>query len=625
MKKLLFLCSAILIAAISLNAQVLYSDDFESYNVDEGIALQCPEWWDTWSGDPGSDEDPLVSDNYALSGTKSVQVFGNNDGVIDFGGITEGRYRVEFYILIAEGRQGYYNIMQNFNPSGTGLVWGLQVFFQNGVCTIDGGGQSAASFNYEAGEWMKFQHFIDLNSDWIDMYVNDQLILAYQWSNGTFGTGGVNQLGAFDFYAWNEGGTCEYYMDDFLIEEVETPYPPTNFNAEIINDNDVLLTWNAPEEGEPVSYSIVRNGNEIALVGDSVLTYTDENLFPQTYTYQLYAFYGTSSGYSSSAGIEVVTIPGGNQRELVLFETFTGTWCPYCPTAAQASQMMETEGLSVAKIQYQVNDYYETPASPVRHNFYFDLFGDPEADGFGVPTTIINGTTALEGTAPTVQEHFEIYEYYYEEYINIPTLYTIDAFAQITADPSVWEVDITVEETFPYFDDEMRLMVVLTETNIPESWHGETSLNNVARSMYPDANGTVLDFSTNNPIQESFNITIDPDYDVDNCYVIMFVQNMVNGDVNVAYKLKLTDVTSVKSIVDNNINIYPNPSNGIINVKSGENIHRVEVINTSGQIIYSQLVDNYNAGFDLSEHAKGVYFLKVYTNKDVSVHKLIKN
>ena len=116
--------------------------------------------------------------------------------------------------------------MQNFNPSGSGLVWGMQVMLKNGVMTIDGMGYGAATYNYTPGTWFKVQHFIDLNSDWVDMYIDDQLVHAYQWSKGVSGTGTLNKLDAFDFYAWDDdgNGTPEYYMDNFLIEEVETPY-----------------------------------------------------------------------------------------------------------------------------------------------------------------------------------------------------------------------------------------------------------------------------------------------------------------------------------------------------------------------------------------------------------------
>lgn len=624
MKTHIYFCLAVLIlASVGVKSQVLYSDDFESYTVGQGIALQSPEWWDTWSGSPGSAEDPLVSDNYALSGTKSIQVYGDNDGVIDFGGITEGRYRVEFYILIPSGRQGYYNIMQNFNPQGQNLIWGLQVFFQNGVCTIDGNGAAAASFNYVPGEWMKFQHFIDLNSDWIDMYVDDQLIHAYQWSMGTFGQGGINQLGAFDFYAWNVGGTCEYYMDDFLIEEVETPYPPTNLNTEIVNGNDVILTWEAPTEGDPQSYSVVRGGVQIAVV-DSELTYTDENLYPQSYTYDLYAFYGPSSGYSSSAGPAVVNIPGGNEREFVLFEVFTGTWCQFCPRAAQAFQMMHSANLDVAVLAYHAGDPYETPNTGVIMDYYVPFYAEPGSTSFGFPATIMNGMEGFEGAMPSAQEQFEVYEYYYNQYINIPTVYTIDAHVQPHhSNPEIYELEVTVEETFPYFDDEIRLMVALTETAIPESWLGQTHVNNVVRSMYPNANGTVMDFAGQTVINQQFSLNVFEAYVHENCSVVVYLQNRNTAHVMAALKIPVIDLTDAKINKTTEIMMYPNPAAESVTITSDEKINNLEIYNTAGQTLINLAVDNFDTEICLSKYDKGVYFVKIYTDSNVSVKKLI--
>ncbi|HOZ31086.1 MAG TPA: hypothetical protein PLL66_09230, partial [Bacteroidales bacterium] len=172
-KNLLLIFAGLILAVGYLNAQVMYSDDFESYTAGLGIAEQEGNVWDTWNGDPGSEEDPLVSDAYAYQGTQSIQVAGTNDGVIEFADLTTGRYRIEFYIMVPEGKLGYYNIMQNFNPAGTGLVWGMQTMFKDGVMTIDGMGYGAVEHNYTPGTWLKVQHFIDLNSDWVDMYIDD--------------------------------------------------------------------------------------------------------------------------------------------------------------------------------------------------------------------------------------------------------------------------------------------------------------------------------------------------------------------------------------------------------------------------------------------------------------------
>lgn len=618
-KTILFLAAFLLVGIFCIQAQVMYTDDFESYTVGEGIAEQESTWWNTWSGTPGSAEDPTVSNTYAYSGTKSIKVFGSNDGVIEFDDLTTGRYRVEFYLYVPAGRQGYYNIMQNFNPSGAGLVWGMQVFIQNGMMTIDGAGEAAATVPYTAGTWIKVQHFIDLDNDWVDMYIDDVLVHAYQWSKGTFNDGsGINKLDAFDFYAYNDGGTCEYYMDNFLIEQVETPVPPSNFAYEIVNDNDVVLTWDAPGTGDPENYTIVRDGIQVGTTSD--LTFTDEGLYPNDYEYQLYAYYGTNMGYSASAGLLEVTIPGGNERQFVVYEIFTGTWCQYCPTAAQAIDMMEDENLDVAIIEYhgpEGSDEFANPAITARMLYYQPFFEDPddEDDDFGFPTTIMNGMNGIEGALTTVADMNEYYDYFYEQIKPIPAIYTISPNIEvISTNPYEYNVTIDVEETFHYYDHPMKLFVVLTESNIAYSWQTLNELNFVCRAMFPDQNGLDLDFSTETIDQHSVDVIVDASYDILNCQLVMFVQDLTTAEIMQASKIKMSDYVTTPVNNQNSISVYPNPANDMINLNSAETINSVVISNIAGQTVFSSNPAASAYTIQVGNLASGIYMISVETN-----------
>ena len=623
-KNLLLLFAGFILAAGYINAQVLYSDDFDSYTAGQGIATQETTWWDTWSGEPGSAEDPLVSANYAYSGANSIQIAGTNDGVIEFADLTTGRYRVEFYIYVPTGKVAYWNIMQNFNPSGAGLIWGMQIFMIDGEMSIDGAGEGAATVSFNHDEWIKVQHFIDLDSDWADLYVNDQLVHAYQWSKGTFNDGsGVNKLDAFDFYAWTDGGTPEYYMDNFLIEEVETPYPPTNFAYTLENGNDVVLTWDAPTEGTPESYSIARDG---VVVGNTTeLTFTDLNIYPNTYEYSLLAYYGTSAGYSAPQPLEVV-IEGGNERNFVTFEIFTSVNCVYCPTAADAIDQIVADGNDAVVMEYHGDglgpDPFTTVITDYREQLYVPLY-DEDLDGFGYPTTISNGAAGIEGAYPTVADMKEYYQYYYDEQKSIPAVYTIEtAIQQLTTEPYSFNLDIDVEETFPYFSDETRLFVALTETNIAYAWQTETHCNFVARAAFPDETGTLMDFSSVATYTTNMTIPVDASYNVDNCAVIVFLQNMVTGHIQQVSKQNLFSVSSVENNTEFATVVFPNPANDILTIAADENINNIEVISMTGQVVYNENVSAQNLRLNVNDFAAGVYFVKVYTNSEVTIHKV---
>ncbi len=613
-------------AATTVFAQTIYTDDFETYTVGDGIADQdTTGTWTTWSETPGSAEDPLVTDAAANQGTQSMVIEGTNDGVLLLNDLTENRYRVEFYLMVPEGFLGYYNILQDF--AGGSSVWGMQLFFEDGVGTIDGNGYDALDFTYTPGEWMKIQHFVDLDNDWIDFYIDGELIHAYQWSNGVANDEtGINKLDAFNFYAWDDGGagTPKYYMDDYIIEQVDIPNPPLNFAIEVINGNDVNITWDAPTEGTPDSYSVIRDGAEIAVV-DVGTSYLDENLYPGDYDYQVKAFYGEAVGYSASAGLETASIPGGNMREVVLFEIWTGTWCSYCPTAAGAIDEMAVDYTDIAVIEYHGlnGDIYETSATAIRHDYYVPTFDDGDG-AFGYPTTIVNGMFGMEGAMPTVADQKAIYEYYYDEYIDIPTVYTISPTVDlISSNPSVFDIDIDVEETFPYYEDEIRLFVALTETNIPETWQTETEVNFVLRDMLPDANGTVLDFTAGSIHNETMQLTLDGSYVRSNCELVIFVQNMATAEIMEAGKIDLGSFVGIENNETLKLSVYPNPSNDFVNVVASETIELIAIYSLTGQLVYQVNPESNSHNFSTEAFANGVYNMKINTQNGSQVKQLI--
>ena len=86
--------------------------------------------------------------------------------------------------------------------------------------------------------------------------------------------------------------TCMRY------EQASILFPPTDLQAELVQNDWVKLTWNAPVQGTPESYIIYRND---MIIGEAFeFEYTDENLQPGTYHYTVTAKY--LDGESTPAG-----------------------------------------------------------------------------------------------------------------------------------------------------------------------------------------------------------------------------------------------------------------------------------------------------------------------------------
>ena len=79
--------------------------------------------------------------------------------------------------------------------------------------------------------------------------------------------------------------------------------------------------------------------------------------------------------------------------------------------------------------------------------------------------------------------------------------------------------------------------------------------------------------------------------------------------------------TNMNVVENNNINIYPNPTNDIITIE-GDNITYIEIKNIKGQIITKKEVDTNKLTMDISTYKKGIYFVKIVEN-DKSITKKI--
>ena len=80
---------------------------------------------------------------------------------------------------------------------------------------------------------------------------------------------------------------------------------------------------------------------------------------------------------------------------------------------------------------------------------------------------------------------------------------------------------------------------------------------------------------------------------------------------------------------DNNTNIrtsiYPNPTKGIFNIRTDLKKLEVEVYNLMGELITSTIVRNGLQQINLSNNAKGIYFVKLKSGTRIELRKLISN
>jgi hypothetical protein len=218
---------------------------------------------------------------------------------------------------------------------GNKSKWGMQ-------CYLDTGSQgkvkvagSSHIFYFVYETWNPVRVIVDLNNDHAEIYIRNVIVAEWQWSKQFDGSESVLELEGLSFFAWNsEQRSPEFFVDDIIFSKLQAPPPPTNLHAELIGNN-VKLTWNSPDgEEQPLLYKVYRNGVVIApLLTDT--SYTDLDVYPGKYYYSVKASY--TSGLSNEAGPIEVIVAGGIERNFVLLEIATGTWCTYCPGAASTT------------------------------------------------------------------------------------------------------------------------------------------------------------------------------------------------------------------------------------------------------------------------------------------------
>jgi thiol-disulfide isomerase/thioredoxin len=342
----------------NLNSQVVnFTDDCESYNVGDYVALKNSKWT-TWDVKPGTATDAMISDEKAHGGTKSIKLEsvtpdgGPTDLILPFAAATTdiGNLEFEMYMYVVGGTAAYFNF-QGDKPVGT--TWVLDVFFNDDLSfniNTNGNSIALAEGTYAQDEWFKFSTKIDLtNNKWV-IYINDKEVVSFNNK--------VNKIYGMDLFPLNPNGTSTYYIDDVKYK----------FTPAVLNANDAAILSSANKSfglsGQQVNLALnVRNVGTMTLnsfdvnfndgTGLKTVPFTNQNIaskatkviaLPSKITIGAGASEVTAYLSNVNGGLDLNTsndsiksttfgyVPATGKK--VLVEEGTGTWCPWCPRGA---------------------------------------------------------------------------------------------------------------------------------------------------------------------------------------------------------------------------------------------------------------------------------------------------
>ena len=220
------------------------------------------------------------------------------------------------------------------------------------------------------------------------------------------------------------------------------------------------------------------------------------------------------------------------ERNYVVVEIATGTWCFYCPGAAMGADELHENGDPVAIVENHNGDPYAHADSDAR-NSYYSVSGYPTANFDGKYDEYVGGSNT--------ESMYDNYLPIVESRIIMPSSHAVEIYGTNSGD----EYDITVryQKQASYEGDNLWLRLALTESHIPDNWFNETEVNFVNRLMAPDADGTDLSEANDFEVYDvELEFTFDNTWDDTECELVTFIQDDDNKFIIQSNKVMLNSL-----------------------------------------------------------------------------------
>jgi len=300
-------------------------------------------------------------------------------------------------------------------------------------------------------------------------------------------------------------------------------------------------------------------------------------------------------------------------RQKVIVEVGTGTWCPSCPAVVHIIHDLIDAGANMTVVEYHINDPYQNQASLVRKDYYnFPWY----------PTTYYDSRHIGYDDWAT----FAVHEDYYETSSNEMSSFSVAINGEVGNN----EVsgNVVIDKVAEYTGENLVMHLVLTESNIPEIWQGETELDFAERAMFPDGNGTLID-NTNGSTQEiAFNIPLDPSWLKENCELVFFIQDSDTNQIIQGDSVMLEDIITLSTddVVanENNSYFYPNPAKNelFLYAEDFSTIADISINDMLGKTVMSQ--SEYAKFINIERLPAGVYLISYTENQEKKSAKFVK-
>lgn len=222
-------------------------------------------------------------------------------------------------------------------------------------------------------------------------------------------------------------------------------------------------------------------------------------------------------------------------REMVILEIGTGTWCVYCPGAQMGGEDLVNNGHSVAVIEHHNGDPFTNSYSDARNSYYGIT---------GYPTAVFDGVDYFVGGSNT-QSMYQNYLPIYQNRKELMSAFSVDIFGTNSGLDYNILVQLNKLANIPPTWNNLVVHLVLTETDIPFNWQGQTQVDYCQRLMIPNENGTAIDLINNSYIEVPLSFNKNSAWVTENSQLSAFIQNLNTKEILQGTKVWLTDLQPV--------------------------------------------------------------------------------
>ncbi|AXG71161.1 calx-beta domain protein [Kordia sp. SMS9] len=230
----------------------------------------------------------------------------------------------------------------------------------------------------------------------------------------------------------------------------------------------------------------------------------------------------------------------------------------------------------------------------------------PEDNMFELEQTVVgsydpNDITCLEGNVVDADKIGE-YLHYIINFENTGTFFAENIVVEMDIDPTEFDINT------------LRLLGSSHDANVTING---TMVRFIFQSIFlpVDGQGNIL-------IKIKSQNTLAPNDTVSNDARIFFDYNFpIQTNIASTTYAVLNNPTFD---VETSMNIYPNPTKNTIHIEATHTIQNIEIYDVQGRLLAKESYTTQNVTLNLSNQAKGIYFVKIKTAKGVKTQKVVK-